>query len=740
MVKLLDRTKLLLKEYWPYFLIGLVSLTWFAKGKLVWGIDASFPLDLKSYTDQYFHIWNWKIPFTTPDSSKFPLVAPLVGLLYLVQVLHLPFSALLFQKALIYILFVFSGVSAHYLFKEVFPRANKSGSLIAGLFYMFSFYAFSCWHALSWIIFFHAFFPLLFGLFIKGIRDNKGIKFFISLALLWTLLVTPAYITPPFVLTSFFVLFSYLIFHLSTHFNKGDIRRSFLRSLAFLGSWFCFNIFWIAPQFFFFQSEFVRRSVPGDSWGLLEFNSSKMVDIFRFLGPKFLSDKYRGDLVYTWFHYYSTPLFVIIGFLITVIIFAVLLKRQEKIINYLVVMFLFFALLLFGTNIPFGKFIFVVISKFKLDVIFRSIWQRFMPFFVLFAGLLFAYSISDLLHWVEKQKNGLRWRKIAIFSVSIVFFVVYSFPFWTGKIFQPADGLLSSEKIKIPDDYNQISQWLNNQDGAHNFNILPLPFEKMGIAALSWNNGSDGYLGGYPLTYTTDNRYIITDTSDASISKIANQIAEQGDVSSDLQKYNIKYIIFHRDTNWSYIKRNDWFVSTDQGVIESGLTSGNNLKKVATFGKLDVYENEGWTDNLLALGGGSGQPTIEYKKNSVVSYKINIFNLKSTTSLSYLDTYNPGWKLCGDNKNIILSCKNSLLPRDQTVPENGIGNMWSVDPSYIKNNFKAGSYTQNSDGSINLSLTMYFWPQIYLDASFVISLIGILFALGYIFYRPRNKK
>ncbi|MEI6499102.1 MAG: hypothetical protein WCO23_04010, partial [bacterium] len=67
-------------------------------------------------------------------------------------------------------------------------------------------------------------------------------------------------------------------------------------------------------------------------------------------------------------------------------------------------------------------------------------------------------------------------------------------------------------------------------------------------------------------------------------------------------------------------------------------------------------------------------------------------------------------------------------------------NKWEINPDYIKKNFPRDAYTENSDGTINLRLTIFFRPQ----SIFIIGLFSggavIAIGIGILFFLRLKKR
>ena len=56
-------------------------------------------------------------------------------------------------------------------------------------------------------------------------------------------------------------------------------------------------------------------------------------------------------------------------------------------------------------------------------------------------------------------------------------------------------------------------------------------------------------------------------------------------------------------------------------------------------------------------------------------------------------------------------------------------NQWKIDPQYIKENYSSEYYKENSDGSLDVELTLYFKPQSYFYLGFLLTVIIVIINL-----------
>lgn len=119
-------------------------------------------------------------------------------------------------------------------------------------------------------------------------------------------------------------------------------------------------------------------------------------------------------------------------------------------------------------------------------------------------------------------------------------------------------------------------------------------------------------------------------------------------------------------------------------------------------------------------------------------YRVRMRNITAPVYLNFTDNYNPQWQLHMGKVSwweIIAGHSISMSEAKHTKSDAGL-NAFLIDPNYIKQNYP-GFISTNSDGSINLEVTLYYRPQAYAVLGVVISfatLIGCLFFLMVSYY------
>lgn len=573
-------------------LCGAISLSWFSSS-LVWGDDTSAPLNLAVFIKQYIYLIPHNIAFGPADISKLPFWMPLGLILTLSHMVGLDISAELFQRVFVYVYFTASGLSAYYLYRILFKPNSTYLGILSGLLYMFNFYSYFLWHSFSWIVCFYAFFPLILGLLARNMQERRGLSSAIVLALVTTITLTPAFITPPFMILFWAIIILYLSYVAFT--SKKPSATIYISKYfgVFFSIWLILNSFWVIPQTLYFGNEIGRRAVQSDPLDLLRYNSTGISDILRLIGPEAYNGSYKGTLYYPWYGVYDTPLFIAISVMIlTIIIASAVLSPKNRNVIFIFCMLILFGFMSKGLNPPLESFSEWIYGHFGIAAIFRSIWQRFMGIYFLAAAILFPLGLSLIL----AKLNVSSARKYLVSGVIVLVSIgVFMFPFWTDNVFPRRSGLLVSQKVTIPSDYEQAAKWVDAQNG--DFNILPMPYPSMGLMALSWSNGINGYQGQYPFIMLSSKKYLIGDYIDSEGSKMISHIATGQAASTwELNRYNIKYIIMHNDANWQFIEGHNWWIGDNKQLLTKSLTTLSGLEKIKSFGQLDVYENKLYKD------------------------------------------------------------------------------------------------------------------------------------------------
>jgi hypothetical protein len=121
-----------------------------------------------------------------------------------------------------------------------------------------------------------------------------------------------------------------------------------------------------------------------------------------------------------------------------------------------------------------------------------------------------------------------------------------------------------------------------------------------------------------------------------------------------------------------------------------------------------------------------------YQRLEAYLYKVRIENLTQPAYLRLLDTYNPGWKISTNEfswLNVLLGTQNVLPDAVHTTNELGF-NDFKLNPIELKN---ANLGRVNSEGGVDLDMTLFFAPQAHVWLGSFISINVVLVSFIYIF-------
>lgn len=241
---------------------------------------------------------------------------------------------------------------------------------------------------------------------------------------------------------------------------------------------------------------------------------------------------------------------------------------------------------------------------------------------------------------------------------------------------------------------------------------------------------------------------------------------------TELERKNVKYIYdlqsvytsnFERYTTPETYDNNLSLIKNDPSFMTKLMAANpGKIIKVAD----NVYELNNSLPRIFLSSNQqsatSNQPTLYFEKINPTEYKISISNLKDTADLTFLESFHQDWQLyLGDNNEDISNCQASVQFSNIDATEcqstgkfgqlDGLrylferplnlshtekfdyANNWTISKADIVNQNNK-NYTVNPDGSINVDLTLYFWPQTYFVYSLAISFTALIVCLSCVFF------
>jgi hypothetical protein len=614
--------------------LGVISITWFKGSFLIDGLDRSFPPDRTAYFIRGFYVWDI---FQLGGISARTLAGlfPTNIFLYVTELVGI--SLVNAEKIWFYLLFVSAGFSMYFLSTTVY-RGNYNWlvGLVSALFFMFNPYTIISIVPQMWL--YIIFLPLIFGLFIKGLREKRGIKYIFGFSLIWTLTVTSDYTNPKFLLLDLVPLFLYLVLYIILYRGKTVLKRAIKFTGLLSVVWCGLNAFWLIPAIsslgdIIASPQSAYAAIGTSRLSNYALASAPLSGSLRLLGFWSLDADYMGVPYTYWSATYNTALFIAIGFLIPIIAFAFLLRRPTSLNRF------FFAILaIIGLSImngvmpPLGWVNTFLANHIPLWVDVFSSPYMFGGIYVsmAFAFLVGSY-IPDLLEskFIKKIfsfRKGYLFK--SIFAGFIVFLIVglYAFPLWDGEVIYPGNDLIASNRYQIPSYYNDAKVWL--QTDSSDFRIFSLPYSIVGYGAFNWLPA--GFNGPDPTEVLLGHSLIAGLAGQGLGLEAATRLVNGSGigVAKVLALMNVKYVVVHNDAAWLYVTGSNWYVSPAFDEIKSSLNNQTGFTFLRSIGQLDFYLNNFWmpmrvytVSSSILLSGSQAQIVEAVDRSDFVPYE-----------------------------------------------------------------------------------------------------------------------
>jgi hypothetical protein len=359
-------------------------------------------------------------------------------------------------------------------------------------------------------------------------------------------------------------------------------------------------------------------------------------------------------------------------------------------------------------------------------------------YFVIILGytvLISQFAVNVYDYFKSAEPNSL-YKKLALGVLCIIpsLFLWNLKPMLLNEI-----GMLYVPR-EIPQDYNIVKEFLLQEEeysrvlwvpnySRWSFHTVNHPM--LGAAPLvqyGWNNLSDfnmqreDYPKGSEITYVINNGF-----SDSLL-----------DISS------IKYVIVplqdtkNEDNFFSYYGKREYFINE--------LSRADYLKKMSIGTKeVAIFKNENskphiyTTDEPESIYKNIKFDEVDFEFKSSQEYIVHLKNITHPIHLNFSEQYHPLWRLkIGGLRHIQLPSSGSSFLEKSIHSENDARlNSFLINPLEI---CLKDECSINSDGSYDLTLTIYFESQSYYNLGFIISSLTILICLGYLVVSKTSRK
>ncbi|MFN2544460.1 MAG: glycosyltransferase family 2 protein [Actinomycetota bacterium] len=639
----------------PYVVIVLAAaatlLSWYRGHQLLWGADTNMPLSLRT-VGQYFHVTDATLG--SPDARKLPYAYPVALILWLWGKAHIPYSAAVVQHLGTFGLLAISGCAMYAFLRRFLPRLAPFACLGGALFFMFNLFSLiAMWTPLSNLVFHYSLLPVVMLAWVGALRRASPL-WGLGAAAIWTLTLTPAYITTPVAVTDVVLLGGIAVVELRR--ATGGRRRLMIGTTAgaIVGAWLVFNLFWILPLTQYTGVETTRGLSAGRSTELFALNSTTFTHALRLSGYWGLTSSYQGSPYFPWASTYTSGWGALAGFALPLLAFLGLAfsllqwftsdrmcrscgsrqpfdwslrrrrvcaacgesapakPRMDDTSRYLV----FFGLLLVvacvlmtGPNPPFGFVKTWAMTRTGLFSAFRSVYQRFGEYAALAyaplvaAGLSFAMAVTRAR---IKAPDAGAMSKAVGFGLGLIVALLLALPMWAGSLYDRS-GVIPSKRIDVPSDYTRVGDFLSGRSG--DFEVLPVPRGPSAVITLRWHGGSEGFLGVDPLKLLTNKPLLVGDASAPYLDRLAVRAVHGGSRGlAALRFLDTRFIVVHEDADRSYLSGQAGWQGLAVHEVDRLLQRTAGIRLVMDTPHLRVYEVLGWRPSrVFAVHGYSGR-------------------------------------------------------------------------------------------------------------------------------------
>lgn len=590
---------------------SLIVLTWYQHPDAVLTVgDWGMQFNTNEFTELLTSIWDDKVAFGRLAPNQIAYLLPYALVMNLVTAAG--FSLAMFQKLMFVFWMAMAGMGMYGFMSLLTER--KPIRLFAALLYMFNPFSLQViWHLPHGMIQQpYAFLPLILGIcLIVFTRRYKFTKIAL-LSVLWTLLVTSSYVGINYALLHWLaagLLWLILQIYYATK-DREQFKQNFKSGLTLVGCWLLLNLFWLLPviaSLSSVKSAATLSAITSDQSQLTN-TSVTLVDGIRLTGLWTINGSYKGDPFYSWVDFYNSIPYQAALWLLPILTLLSVLKlrtmnlRQRYIWLFLAVASLITLVLVMGQNSIFGDLVTWIYDN--LWFIAAGFRATFLKWGILLAFAIVALSAIGLETLI--QIANYRLAKIATGMVGGLLVVVFAVPFIHGTVIANPGQVTPGFNVVVPEDYQRLNDYFANIDDSAR--VLPLPMSKTNKQAVSWEFG---YLGGYfTKWFTDDNPVINADTGEPTYQVVHSLAREIENYSDDnftsslaeeiINKLDINYILFLKDTNWDYTEGHSWYYAHSRPTVENFLNAHPDLfSKVATFGNVEVFEVSSTTSNKI---------------------------------------------------------------------------------------------------------------------------------------------
>lgn len=583
-------------------ILSLTPLLWYKPGTLVFGHDTGYPLDTFSYFNNRFSTWIERQGFGTDLSYGIGGIMTHI-LPTLIQAIGT--SLYTAQKLSFVLWFFLMEFSAYYFVKVMFVNPSQFFSLFAGIFYAFNFYILQGWVTAERTKFsLYIALPIIIAFVIRSIREEiTFVKAAIFISLTLFFLNGAGGIAYPLYAGLIVCAFTALVFFsLVEKKKKGLIvyLKAFKFIILTIIVFIFLNAYWFLPFLEYLQRNYSSTLVTIGGAGSIKrwtdivsqntsyINLIKLNSIQWFYGNN-LIDQIRPYAQ----EFLGNPILILASFIWPIAVIGSFFiskrnKKEEELILYLAICLILGIFFSAGTHAPLGGVYFFLMQHIPGFVTIRSPYYKFASAIYFAYAIIIGYVLNFIIIKI-RQNNKESFKGILPFligTVSVLFLLLYHYPFFSSKFFVYSKPL--STMLKVPEYILQFGNWADNIEADNQRFLVFPPLEENFLADVyDWNYWS---LQIAP-SQATQKSLIANDTSSQGdkgilINAYYDSIRKKSD---DWRKLNyllgVKYFLLRNDVFY----KNGTYKIQKPGIFEKLFEESADVKFKIQFDKWKIY-------------------------------------------------------------------------------------------------------------------------------------------------------
>jgi len=712
------------------YLVFFVTLSIFLTLIFFWGVDANQFLFLH---DEYLTLslneslgsFYTRIPRDFGSSNTTILIVTFFDRLYYLLSYSLGLSILASEKVLYFLKLIlittlpFLGFQR--LVKQYGSNATGLSTLLISLWYSFNIYTLIYWHGNAFsltLLILYALTPLVFSVFHKCVFEASTLKDRIALSILFFFMSFALYLFSVFL----FFLFFYLVIY--CFLGKKSVWQTAINIAKFLIIYLPFSII---PALAIWETLFYSGLQAVNSTGGETFTSLSgglLYQLFMWFSWG-IYNPWKPRNIFTFYKYFWSPWYLITPFILYFLVIKGVLEDKKNVVlltlfSILLIMFLFVK----GGQEPIGWIYSFLIQNVPGFRVFRSPDNKF--------GYGIVFVISLMLLITHKHVKS----KLFLWLMGFVI-IAQSLPLFTGTAIKGENTETSSDRaITLSGDYLGLASFTNSNARPFGY-VLSLPSVDFGHFKIE---GEGVHIGQELTSKLSKLPYIfINDYTGLPIETYKRLAQSLKDPQKDVfNGFPIRYYVLRSDVLFAEVPEElVMFIKTNFSLVYE-----NEV--------FEVYENPDFSPLLEAQN-------LEYRELSPIKYLLEVKNISKDEALVFRQNFDPGWTLYRLDSQSQGACSSGIDLRSSLAVECGVEsqlgsildfdllrrervfggsstktsesfNAWTLSLDEIREFSQSESVSVSEDGSYNLSLLLYYKPQLLYSASFLIS-FGYLVAL-----------